>query len=197
VLVRSRLSESPLILKAELEDSPTSISLTMKVPKRLLKRAELNSMEEPLELTSAVDKETVAPVVLVADVLTTEEVEEVITVKVDTVAVNNVKVVTVVVNNVKVDTVAVNNVKVDTVVVEVVPEVAAEDLVALEEEEVVPEEAPEVIADLLKEEKAPNKWLLSTTKKTNSDNDKFERLQLKGDIRCVKVFIYVNVVLRV
>jgi len=95
MLVRSRPSESPLILKEELEDSPTLTSVTMKAPKRPLRSPELNLMEDPLELTSAVDKEAVVAVateaaveeeavVAVSEEETEKEVTEEVTEKVVT-----------------------------------------------------------------------------------------------------------------
>jgi len=57
VLVRSRPLESPLISKAELEDSLTLTSMTMKVLLMPSRRVEPNSMEEPSESISPADKD--------------------------------------------------------------------------------------------------------------------------------------------
>jgi len=142
--VRSRLSESPLTSKEELEDSPTSISLTTKVLKTPSRRAEVNLMEEPSESISPVDKGLLEPV--------PSEEEEVATVAAE------------VVTEVASEKVAPEKVVPEKVVTEVPEKVAPEKVVTEVPEKVVTEktELPEVTTE--SKDKAPEE----TTDKVRS-----------------------------
>jgi len=138
VLVKSRPSDLLLTVMVAQRVSLTLISKLKNKPKRPSKNPELNSMEEPSELTSLMpvvpDPAAEAEVVSEEEVDSVEEevasvaaeaVTQVASVKVasvkeDTVKVATVKVDTVKVETVKVDTVRVETVKVDTVKVETV-----------------------------------------------------------------------------